>query len=786
MENEYIDILHSGALEGLDNYRIFRRRYPSRSSLPVRLITDWYIQEISMPSKKFSKWICLVGVYKDTLIRTSPITSIIAPRRVCTCNCIYTLAPPSKVLQNPFLGVEKCFAEGFPDDWENIVEQALIKTSIVESKENILDNEAKYRMQNQDGLDGNDDITAKKANFDNKMSRVDTNEQLEQSHINTSVKFENPIVENQILNNNLAANSSYKHLSTSESEDSELFVERRSSISVESNIKGIPVDEKIDPPMPEEVLQHEVSRKKELELGIPFFPDNVNVEKTTDTPSKSENTVLNAAEDSITKELANKASNKSLCEGNTDEYAKLSHILNLDLSVLEASESTAKLSGLKGTEASLNDDEAIQDINNMLNEAIGNTNSSASNGFNSYDETLVEKNIKKQSRRRKSLEKGSKYFTVEEFVQNNSPFKLPRAKSSSNNSFEMLNPSNVIQKSLQRSHSISSNDSSFEQSIRSYLKESSGSLNTINNSVVDISNSQAVGHVNASNRKLESLSPRKSVSGMTDNSRQNNEQRNASGVDSMDTIAMPNSPVKIICMNQAPSDSSEGSKIHITLKDTSFNKGSGVRLHSGMQLDIAEVPKEHVNLNLSNGALGVEEKTILKHIGEETKESKDNVQSKRSLAGRLSTNDGLNEQLYDEYFKKIKSEFAEPPLMKNDSSQIAIDIPNIATMHESQTVDIVVDDTIKDLDGAISQSGQDAKAEIPIKMSRESIRKTKLKSFNTGLTPKKPSGTPSPKKSSVVSSTSHSEVDQVNDSHPEANYFCSAPIILLAILVFLL
>jgi len=124
MDYEHTDILHNGGLEGLEDYKVFRRRYPSRTSLPVRYITDWHIQEIPMVGRKSSRWICLVGIYKDALIRTSPIVSSISPRKVSTCNCIYVLGPSTKVLENPLLGIERSFADGFPGGWEGIVEKA--------------------------------------------------------------------------------------------------------------------------------------------------------------------------------------------------------------------------------------------------------------------------------------------------------------------------------------------------------------------------------------------------------------------------------------------------------------------------------------------------------------------------------------------------------------------------------------------------------------------------------------------------------------------------------------
>ncbi|KAM0681654.1 hypothetical protein GINT2_000168 [Glugoides intestinalis] len=133
MENEYKDLLHSGALDNLENYTIFRRRYPSKGGLPMRYITEWYLQEIPAHNRAYSKWICLVGIYKDKVVRTSPIISIISPRKICTCNCIYTLGTTTKLLQHPFLGVETRFFDGFPVDWEKIIESAFCQIHLTSS-----------------------------------------------------------------------------------------------------------------------------------------------------------------------------------------------------------------------------------------------------------------------------------------------------------------------------------------------------------------------------------------------------------------------------------------------------------------------------------------------------------------------------------------------------------------------------------------------------------------------------------------------------------------------------
>lgn len=125
MENNTTDIIHSGGLENLSNYKIFKRRYPSKTSIPNRTISEWYLQEIPCTTRKQSKWVCLIGTHKDTIIRTSPILSVLSKNKVCTCNCIYTLINPSKVLDHPFFGVEGQFVDGFPSNWEEIIENAI-------------------------------------------------------------------------------------------------------------------------------------------------------------------------------------------------------------------------------------------------------------------------------------------------------------------------------------------------------------------------------------------------------------------------------------------------------------------------------------------------------------------------------------------------------------------------------------------------------------------------------------------------------------------------------------
>lgn len=118
------DILHSGALDNLENYRVFKRRYPRRVSLPTKAISDWHLQETPFPRKPRNTWICLVGVCEGERIRTSPIVSVISPRKVCTSDCIYVLGTCTRILEHPVRGLERLFAEGFPSNWEELVKEA--------------------------------------------------------------------------------------------------------------------------------------------------------------------------------------------------------------------------------------------------------------------------------------------------------------------------------------------------------------------------------------------------------------------------------------------------------------------------------------------------------------------------------------------------------------------------------------------------------------------------------------------------------------------------------------
>lgn len=364
MENEYTDILHNGALEGLDNYKVFRRRYPLRTSLPTRAITDWYIQEIQAPGKAFNKWICLCGIYKDTIIRTSPITSILSSKRICTYNCIYVLESSSKVLQNPFFGIESKFIEGFPSDWEKIVEKAIIECNNIGSID----------MGNVN-IEVNANIKVEKSNIDISKGNIEVNANID---IN-----KNDIIDNKIDNN----------------------------IEIINN----------------DIIDNDMCNKDIINNDI--VDNDIN------------NIDINDIDINNKLELIN-----NNCSLNLDKYG-----------------------------AQFNDDKTIQNINNIFKPTVKPVDPELEKEFNNYDESLLEEDTKIRIREPRNNLKDSKYSTVEDFIQKTSPFKAPKTSLKSK-----------AEKSFQESV-IGSQDSSFEQSINSYLKESVNNIadSKINNSQVN-------------------------------------------------------------------------------------------------------------------------------------------------------------------------------------------------------------------------------------------------------------------------------------------------------------
>lgn len=116
------DIVHSGVLDGLQDYTVFRLRYPKRRTMRTRLLTDWYIQEASSGA---AAHICLVGNYKNNIIRTSAVIDIQTNQRVVTANCVYILGKGCKVHEHDVgNGLNKLFINGFPFNWREAVHQA--------------------------------------------------------------------------------------------------------------------------------------------------------------------------------------------------------------------------------------------------------------------------------------------------------------------------------------------------------------------------------------------------------------------------------------------------------------------------------------------------------------------------------------------------------------------------------------------------------------------------------------------------------------------------------------
>lgn len=696
MENEHNDILHSGALEGLEDYSVFRRRYPARSSLPVRLITDWYIQEIPTPSRKLSRWICLVGIYKDTLIRTSPITSVIAPRKVCTSNCIYMLTQSSKVLQNPLFGVEEYFVEGFPENWEGIIEQAFSRSSVVEGKESVAD---RHKVENQHDIETDGRLGKRASSFDGNI-------QLETPHDSV---FVGPVVEQQALGSNVHADFPSECPSVDEPVGSKAYAEGYSSMHDESDTRCVFFDEKVGLYVPEEVLGRDELLKRKPG-SVTFLPESANVEEIAmpankhNTSAFPENVSLKAMDNTNISESCTKSSRSSFGEESVGGHAKLGQALNIDLSTFGASEPAAELGSLKESNAQLND-EAIRDINNALNSAINKT--SMPDEFNSHDEILAE-GSRRHSRQRENSEKSSGYSTVEEFVQKSSPFKLPNAKPSSNSSFEMTNPSNVLQKPSQESYSTTSHDSSFEQSIRSYLKELPANQNAVN-AAADASSVQVVGNLSTPDIKSAEPSFHGPGRNATDSTEHNDGQ--FSNVNSISTATR---------MDQALFNPSENTKSNFV------SMNADACLYYDVQADISEMPKENDESSSSSDVCSL------------------SASSKKRSAGNLSIDGRSDEQLYDEYSRRAVSELAESP-------QIATDTHDVATAHQPQIVEIVVDDRPEKLDSSITQLRDDDKIEMPFKGGRDSIRKTRLKSFSA-----------TPKRLSVATSTEHLESSQAD------------------------
>lgn len=129
-----VDFIHSAAFKDVTDYTLFRRKYPRSRHLPVRILSEWYI-EVPDPN---DPQICVVGLYKNMLIRTSPVRRTVGCRRIITNNCIYMLSDPSKVLENDVQnGLNKLFINGFPANWQSVLHEACGKepTYISEEKQ---------------------------------------------------------------------------------------------------------------------------------------------------------------------------------------------------------------------------------------------------------------------------------------------------------------------------------------------------------------------------------------------------------------------------------------------------------------------------------------------------------------------------------------------------------------------------------------------------------------------------------------------------------------------------
>ncbi|KAI5176232.1 hypothetical protein PAEPH01_2257, partial [Pancytospora epiphaga] len=131
------DIVHNGGLEGITDYTVFRLRYAKKKNLPVRLLTDWYIQEAS---PRGEGRICIVGNYKENIIRTSAVVSIQSKRRVITANGVYILGTSTEVMSNVLPGnLQEHFTDGFPLNWKTLAYKAFLEEEATEDFDKLAD-----------------------------------------------------------------------------------------------------------------------------------------------------------------------------------------------------------------------------------------------------------------------------------------------------------------------------------------------------------------------------------------------------------------------------------------------------------------------------------------------------------------------------------------------------------------------------------------------------------------------------------------------------------------------
>lgn len=462
--NDNSDILHNGGLEGLVDYKVFRRRYPARSSLPVRFITDWCIQEIPMAGKKFMKWICICGIYKDTVIRTSAITSIITSRKICTSNCIYMLGSSTRVLENSVCGIERYFVDGFPENWESIVEKAFSNPNQnvhgVETRENTTQ---KLPMEPAVVILEANNSKIEKQNIIHKRHTEAKDESANNIAVKDIIVEDNSVQSTRDINRSIhvAHNSQdtqddkchvtqeFRHGSVTTPEDVQIHVNQEIQNASEPNPEDNTVhvledlnNENFDGSMqndavyPIDDLENSIHMLEENFIprsSVPVETVEVSEFMTSapaelNSPLADENSIGTV---SIDEELiSNSVQDVNLPE--TDISMELgddpnigTREINLDSVGNESVDEIQQdlMNDNISDDNKRTDEQTILEINNLLSSATVPWTQGIDDEFENYDKSLLE-DIK-EPRRGTPTPKENKYMSVADFVNMTSPFKLP-------------------------------------------------------------------------------------------------------------------------------------------------------------------------------------------------------------------------------------------------------------------------------------------------------------------------------------------------------------------------
>lgn len=396
------DILHSGCLENLQDYKIFRRRYPYRVTLPSRTLTDWYLQE--MPSNEHDEnvKISLVGVCNGAIIRTSPVTSIISARKVCTQNCIYLLEMPSKVLDNPLKGVEKHFVYGFPSNWEIILNEAFKSSTIQNDTEN---SSFKAKEHSEEKIP---DVKSQVYGELIKECKKDTIEDLNNLSINKdSIKEIREIDRLDTMKRNSLAsqdNSIIKNPHQLNQLDNEIFNK------IDLPIEQAPVQENSSVKSNKKIDSDEVKHQAESSLKDQTKdPENcVNILQNAENLQDKEKTDIKTHPSIIEKINSLFYSALNQCDTNSDS-------LDYDESLLDGTtrRKSADYSGINS-----------KSKKSLSLKSAENSNVSIKAKFAQNRRKSEPLNVRENSNDKKAL-------TVEEFMNINSPFKSPKNSLSS-------------------------------------------------------------------------------------------------------------------------------------------------------------------------------------------------------------------------------------------------------------------------------------------------------------------------------------------------------------------